>query len=57
MTEVEMDKLICLDLLIVDISKIAIHEYWYDYIEPKHGDKAKLCCKDRCGRFYSSCKI
>ena len=47
----------CLDLLIADISKIAIHEYWYDYIKPKYEDMAKLFYPDRYGQFGSSCKI
>ena len=25
------------------MSKILIHEFWYDYVKPKHGEKAKLC--------------
>ena len=23
-----------------------MYEFWYDYIGPKYGDKAKLCYKD-----------
>ena len=56
-TDVEMNKPMCLDLLITDISKIAIHEYWYNYIKPKYEDKAKLFYPDRYGQFGSSCKI
>ena len=29
-------------LEISEISKIAMYEFWYDYIKPKHNEKAKL---------------
>ena len=28
---------------ILDISKIVMYEFWYDYVKPKYQDKAKLC--------------
>ena len=31
---------------ILDISKILMYEFWYDYTKPKYGDKAKLCYTD-----------
>ena len=31
---------------ILHISKILMFEFWYDYISPKYGDSAKLCCTD-----------
>ena len=31
---------------ILDISKTLMHKFWYDYIEPKYGDRAKLCYMD-----------
>ena len=28
---------------ISDINKALMYEFWYDYIKPKYGDRAKLC--------------
>ena len=33
-------------VLILDISKIVMYEYRYDYVNPKYEYKAKLCCAD-----------
>ena len=30
----------------LDLSKILMYEFWYDYAEAKCGEKAKLCCLD-----------
>ena len=27
----------------LDISKILMYEFWYDYIKQKYGDRAELC--------------
>ena len=35
-----------LGLLILYISKMLMHEFWYDYIKPKYWDKAQLCYMD-----------
>ena len=32
-----------LGLLILEINKIVMYEFWCDYIRPKYGEKAKLC--------------
>ena len=45
-TEVKMNKPIYLGQAILDISKILMYEFWYDYIKPKYGDKARLCYMD-----------
>ena len=37
-TKVKMNKPINLDLLILEISKTLMHEFWYDYMKPKCGD-------------------
>ena len=45
-TRVKMTKTLYLGMSILDISKILMYEFWYDYIIPKYGDKAKLCYTD-----------
>ena len=42
-TRVKMTKPLYLGMPILDVSKILMYEFWYDYIKPKYGDKAKLC--------------
>ena len=44
--EVKMNKPIYLGQAIIDISKMLIYEFWYDYIKAKSGDKARLCYMD-----------
>ena len=44
--EVKMNKPIYLGQAILDISKTFTYEFWYDYIKPKYGDKARLCYMD-----------
>ena len=45
-TRVKMNKPIYLGLLILDISKILMYEFWYDYMKPKYGNDVKLCFMD-----------
>ena len=42
-TKVKMNKPIYLGLSILEISKILMYEFWYDYMKPKYGDNVKLC--------------
>ena len=42
----KMKKPIYLGLSILEISKILMYEFWYDYMKPKYGDNVKLCYTD-----------
>ena len=44
--KVKMNKPIYLGLSILDISKITMYEFWYDYVKIKYEDKTKLCYVD-----------
>ena len=43
---VKMTKPLYLGMSILDIGKTRIYEFWYDYIRPKYGDRAKCCDTD-----------
>ena len=43
---VKMNKPIYLGLSILDISKITMYEFWYDFIKSKYKSNAKLCYMD-----------
>ena len=45
-TRVKKNKPIYLGLSILDISKILMYEFWYDYMKPKYGNRVKLCYMD-----------
>ena len=45
-TEAKMNKSIYLGMSVLDISKTLMYKFWYDYIKPKYGDRAKLCYTD-----------
>ena len=42
-TKVKMNKPIYLGLSILEISKILMYEFWYDYMKPKYDNNLKLC--------------
>ena len=46
-TRVKVNKPIYLGLSILDISKILMYEFWYDYVKPKYGNDVKLCYMTR----------
>ena len=46
-TEIIMNKPVRLGLSILELSKISMYEFWYDYVKPKYGEKAKLCFMDK----------
>ena len=41
-TEILMNKPVILGLSTLELSKILMHEFWYDHVKPKYGEKAKL---------------
>ena len=41
-----MNQSVCLELSILESSKILMNEFWYDYAKPKYSKKAKLCYMD-----------
>ena len=45
-TKAKMNKPIYLGLSILEISKILIYEFWYDYMKPKFNDNIRLCYMD-----------
>ena len=44
--QIFMNKPIYLGLLVLELSKIVMYEFWYDYVKPRYGEKAKLCYID-----------
>ena len=45
-TKVKMNKPIYLGLSILEISKILMYEFWYDYMKPKYDNNVQLCYMD-----------
>ena len=45
-TKAKMNKSIYLGLSILEINKILMYEFWYDYVKPKYGNNVKLCYMD-----------
>ena len=46
MKKTKVNKPVYLGMSILDISKMLMFEFCYDYIKPKYKNKAKLCCMD-----------
>ena len=51
-----MNKPVCLGLSILELSKILMYEFWYDYVKPKYVEKEKMCYIDA-GIVYRHCFI
>ena len=45
-TRAKMIKPLYLGMSILDISKMLMYNFWYDYFKAKYGDRAKLCYTD-----------
>ena len=45
-TKVTISEPIYLGFSILDLSKIVMHEFWYEYMKPKYVDNVKLCYMD-----------
>ena len=45
-TTVKANKPIYLGLSILEISKILMYEFWYNYMKPKYNDNVRLCYMD-----------
>ena len=37
-----MNKSFNLGLSVLELSKVLMHEFWYDYVKSEYGEKAKL---------------
>ena len=44
--QILMNKSVYLELSILELSKISMCEFWYDYVKLKIGEKTKLCYMD-----------
>ena len=53
--KVKMNKPIYLGLSILEISKLLMYEFWYDYMKPNYGDNVTLCFMDP-GNFIMNIK-
>ena len=45
-TKLKMNKPIYLVLSILEISKMLMYDFWYDYMKPKYNDNVNLCYMD-----------
>ena len=45
-TQITMNKPGFLRLSILDLSKTVMYKFWYDYLERRYGENAKLCYMD-----------
>ena len=45
-TKIFMDKPVYFGVSVLEISKMVMYEFSYDYVKSKYGEKAKLCHVD-----------
>ena len=45
-TQILMNKPLCLGLSILELSKILMYEFWYNYVKLQFDGKSKLCYMD-----------
>ena len=41
-----MNKPVYLELSILELSKLLMYEFWYDFVKPKHHEASKFCYMD-----------
>ena len=46
-TQMLLNKLVYLDLSILELIKIVIYVFWFGHVKPKNGEKEKLHCMDK----------
>ena len=44
--EILMYKPVYLELSVLELSKMLIYGFWYDYVKPKYDEKTELCYMD-----------
>ena len=44
--QILMNKPVYFGLSILELSKMLMYGFWYDYVKPKYGKKAELCYMD-----------
>ena len=44
--QIFMSEPVYLGLPILELNKMLMYEFWYDYVKPKYDEKAKLCYMD-----------
>ena len=45
-TEIKMNRPVYLGQAILDLSKMLMYEFYYDYMKPMYGSKVRLCYMD-----------
>ena len=45
-TQILINKPVYSGLSILDLSKIVMYEFWYDYVKPKYGENVQVCYID-----------